>query len=135
MAYPIIEIQGIGEAYAAKLRAAGLRTTEAFLDSCASPKGRQATAKAVGIADGLILKWANHADLMRIRGVGGQFAELLEAAGVDTVKELKTRKADKLADRMKEVNGEKNLCKVSPSIAVVAKWIDQAKSLPAKLRY
>ncbi len=92
-------------------------------------------AGKTGIAEPLLLKWTNHADLFRIKGVARQYAELLEAAGVDSVKELKTRRADALSQALRQLNEEKKLCKVSPSIAVVRKWIDQAKTLQAKITY
>ncbi|MBR5765030.1 MAG: DUF4332 domain-containing protein, partial [Bacteroidaceae bacterium] len=91
MAYKVIQIEGVGETYAEKLNAAGIVTTDDLLAKCATPKGRKEVEEATGIAHGFILKWTNHADLMRINGVAGQFAELLEAAGVDTVKELRNR--------------------------------------------
>ena len=88
MTYKIIDIEGIGKAYAPKLTKAGIVTVAALLKKCATPKGRAALAEATGISEKLILTWTNHADLFRVKGVGPQFAELLEAAGVDTVKEL-----------------------------------------------
>ena len=88
MTYKIIDIEGVGEAYAPKLQKAGIVKVEDLLAKCATPKGRAALAEETGISEKLILKWTNHADLFRIKGVGPQFAELLEAAGVDTVKEL-----------------------------------------------
>ena len=93
MAYKIDQIEGIGDAYAQKLQAVGVATTEELLKRAATPKGREKLAEETGISSKLILKWANHADLFRIKGVAGQFAELLEAAGVDTVKELRHRVA------------------------------------------
>ena len=88
MAYKIEQVEGIGEAYAAKLKKAGITTTDELLAKCATRSGRDKVAEATGISPKLILKWTNHADLFRIKGVAGQFAELLEAAGVDTVKEF-----------------------------------------------
>ena len=86
MNYKIIDIEGIGEVYAPKLIAAGIETVEQLLDACETPTGRKIIAEKTGISEKLILKWTNHADLFRINGIGPQFAELLEAAGVDTVK-------------------------------------------------
>jgi predicted flap endonuclease-1-like 5' DNA nuclease len=129
MAHKIDEIEGIGPAYAEKLRAAGLDTTEALLAKGGTAKGREEIVAATGIAAGSILRWVNHADLMRIKGIGKQYAELLEAAGVDTVKELKNRNAANLAAKMAEVNAEKKLSGNSPSEAVVAAWIAEAKTL------
>lgn len=135
MAYKIVEIEGVGAAYAEKLTAAGVVTTAALLEKCAAPAGRKALAEETGISDKLILRWCNHADLMRIKGVGPQFAELLEAAGVDTVKELAHRKADNLAAKMEEVNAEKKLVRRVPVAAEVEKMVAQAKELPAVLTY
>lgn len=135
MAYKVIDIEGVGAAYAEKLTAAGLVTTAQLLEKCASPAGRKALAEETGISDKLILKWANHADLFRVKGVGPQFAELLEAAGVDTVKELAHRKAENLAAKMAEVNAEKNLVNRVPVASEVQKMVDCAKELPGVLTY
>ena len=131
MAYKIIDIEGVGEAYAEKLIAAGVTTTDALLKKCAAPAGRKALAEETGISDKLILKWTNHADLIRIHGVGPQFAELLEAAGVDTVKELKHRVPANLQAKMEEVNAQKNLVNRVPSEKELTKMIAEAKELPA----
>ncbi|MBO5457077.1 MAG: DUF4332 domain-containing protein [Muribaculaceae bacterium] len=135
MAYKIEEIEGIGEAYAQKLQAAGVKTTEALLEKAASEKGREALAEETGISEKLILKWANHADLFRIKGVAGQFAELLEAAGVDTVKEFRHRVAANLQPKLVEVNDQKNLCNRVPSVTEIQKMIDQAKELEPVITY
>ena len=135
MPYPIVEIEGIGNSYAEKLKGVGIHTTESLLKAASTPKGRRTLAAKSEIAEPLILKWTNCADLMRIKGIAKQYSGLLEAAGVDTVRELKTRKADNLAQAMKAINEEKHLCKVSPSVAVVRKWIDSAKALPARMSY
>ncbi len=135
MAYKIIDIEGVGEAYNEKMLAAGITTTDALLEKCAAPAGRKAVAAETGISEKLILKWTNHADLIRIHGVGPQFAELLEAAGVDTVKELKHRVAANLQAKMEEVNAEKNLVNRVPSVAELQKMIDEAKELPAMMSY
>lgn len=135
MAYKIEEIEGIGEAYAQKLMAAGVKTTENLLEKAASKKGRAALAEETGISEKLILKWANHADLFRIKGVAGQFAELLEAAGVDTVKELRHRVAANLQPKLMEVNDVKNLCNRVPSVAEVERMIEQAKTLDPVMTY
>ncbi|MCR4921498.1 MAG: DUF4332 domain-containing protein [Bacteroidaceae bacterium] len=133
--YKIIDIQGIGEVYAEKLIAAGIKTTDDLLEKCAKPAGRKALAEETGISPKLILTWTNHVDLFRIQGVGPQFAELLEASGVDTVKELKHRVADNLQTKMTQINEEKNLTNRVPSVSEVQKMIDQAKELPAVLEY
>lgn len=135
MAYKIDQIEGIGAAYAEKLIAAGINTTDDLLERCATPKGRKDVAEATGISPKLILKWTNHADLFRIKGVAGQFAELLEAAGVDTIKELRHRVADNLHAKLVTVNDEKNLCNRVPATSEVQAMIDQAKTLEPKVQY
>lgn len=131
----IEEIEGIGPVYAEKLRAAGVTTTEELLTAGGGPKGREELAGKTGIADGHILRWVNHADLMRIKGVGKQYAELLEAAGVDTVKELRNRNAENLTAKLKETNEARNLSGTTPSLSVVTDWIEQAKGLEPMVRY
>lgn len=96
MIYKIVDIEGIGPVYAEKLIAAGINTDKEMLEKCCKPAGRKALAEETGISPKLILTWANHCDLMRINGVGPQFSELLEAAGVDTVKEFRNRKPENL---------------------------------------
>ena len=129
MSYKIEEIEGIGPAYAEKLSGAGIATTDDFLKLCCDKKGREETAEKTGVSETLLLKWANMADLMRISGVGGEYAELMEGAGVDTVKELRNRNAENLAAKMAEVNEEKKLTRNVPSAGQVEKWVEQAKSL------
>ena len=129
MGYKIEEIEGVGPAYAEKLSAADISTTDDLLDKCASKAGRAATAEATGLSEKLLLKWANMADLMRISGVGEEYSELLEVAGVDTVKELRNRNAENLAAKMAEVNEEKKLTRTVPSQSQVEKWVEQAKGL------
>lgn len=128
-------IEGIGDAYEAKLVAVGIKTVEALLDACTTKEARAELAKKADIAEKLILKWANHADLMRIKGIGGQYSELLEAAGVDTVPELAQRNAENLVKKMEEVNAEKPLVRLLPVKKQVEKWIKQAKELPRALQY
>jgi len=135
MAYKIIDVEGIGEVYAKKLIAAGIETVEALLKECAKPAGRKALAEKADISPKLVLTWANHADLMRIKGVGPQFSELLEAAGVDTVKELQHRVAEKLQAKLEEVNEQKHLVGRVPAVVEVEKMIAQAKGLPAVMEY
>lgn len=110
MAHKIEQIEGIGEVYAQKLNAAGIKTTEALLEKGATAAGRAKLAEETGISGKLILKWTNHADLFRIKGIAGQFAELLEAAGVDTVKEFRHRVPANLHAKLVETNEAKNLC-------------------------
>ncbi len=135
MDYKIIDIEGVGEVYAEKLIAAGINKVSELLEKCAAPKGRKELAEATGISEKLILKWTNHADLFRINGVGPQFAELLEAAGVDTVKEFRHRVAENLQPKLAEVNEQKNICNRVPAVSEIQKMIDQAKELEPKVTY
>ena len=133
--YKIIDVEGIGTVYGEKLQAAGINDTDALLEKCAKPAGRKALEEETGISGKLILTRTNHRDLMRINGVGPQFSELLEAAGVDTVKELKHRVPANLQAKLEEVNAEKNLVNRVPAVAEVEKMIAQAKELPAVMEY
>lgn len=135
MVYNIADIEGIGPSYGAKLEAVGVKTSDQLLVLAGSAKGRSELAAKTGIAEGNILRWVNHADLMRITGVGPQFAELLEAAGVDTVKELRHRNAENLAAKMTEINGQRNLTAGAVSESQAAGWIEQAKKLEPKVSY
>ncbi|MCM1066651.1 MAG: DUF4332 domain-containing protein [Muribaculaceae bacterium] len=135
MSYKVIDIEGVGEAYARKLEEAGVSTTDQLLERSATPKGREALAQETGLSSKLILRWANHADLFRIKGVAGQFAELLEAAGVDTVKEFRHRVAANLQPKLVEINETRHLCGRIPSVAEVERMIEQAKELPPVLSY
>jgi predicted flap endonuclease-1-like 5' DNA nuclease len=128
MSYGIEDIEGIGPAYGEKLKAAEIKTTNDFLKLCCDKKGRKAVAEQTTISETLILKWANLADLMRINGVGPQFSELLEAAGVDTVKELRHRNAENLAAKMSEINEEKKLTRRVPDADAIQGWINEAKT-------
>ena len=131
----IIDIEGVGDVYAEKLQAAGINKVSELLEKCAAPKGRKELAEATGISEKLILRWTNHADLFRINGVGPQFAELLEAAGVDTVKEFRHRVAENLQPKLVEVNEAKNICNRVPAVSEVQKMIGQAKELEPKVTY
>jgi len=135
MTYKVVDIEGVGEVYAEKLIAAGIKTDAELLEKCAKPSGRKALEEATGISGKLILKWTNHCDLYRIKGVGPQFAELLEASGVDTVKELKHRVAANLAAKLLQVNEEKHLVRRVPVESEIQAMIDQAKELPAAVEY
>jgi len=135
MAKSIQKIEGIGPKLAAALKAAGVRSVEDLLEAGADKKSRKALADNTGISEARILKCVNMADLFRINGVAGQYAELLECAGVDTVKELKHRNAENLATKMAEINEVKNLVRRPPSSNVVGNWVAQAKKLPAKVSY
>lgn len=129
MAYKIDEVEGIGPTYAAKLKEIGIDDTDDFLKLCCDAKGRDEAASKTGISEKLILTWANMADLMRVNGIGKQYAEILHAAGVDTIKELRTRNAGNLAEAMKKVNDEKNLANANASESTVQDWIDKAKTM------
>ncbi|NLX81939.1 MAG: DUF4332 domain-containing protein [Proteiniphilum sp.] len=133
--YKIEEIEGIGPVMGEKLREAGITTTDKLLESTLTPKQRKDLAESTGISLKLILKFANMADLFRITGVGQEYAELLEAAGVDTVPELAQRNAENLTAKMEEVNEEKSLVRRTPSLTSVEKWVEEAKNLPRALTY
>ena len=135
MTYKIIDIEGVGEVYAPKLIEAGIVTVDALLKKCAAPKGRAALAEETGISEKLILKWTNHADLFRIKGIGPQFSELLEAAGVDTVKEFRHRVAENLFEKIKETNEAKHLVRRIPSVKELTKMIALAKELKPVMTY
>ena len=135
MANKIIDIEGIGPVYAKKLEEAGVKTTDDMLREGTSRSGRAKLAEATGISEKLILTWVNHSDLFRINGVAGQFAELLEAAGVDTVKELRHRVAANLHAKMEEVNNQKNLCNRVPAVSEIERMIEQAKQLEPIVTY
>ena len=131
----IMDIQGIGEAYAVKLRAAEIRTTEALLKKGGAPEGRKALAKATGFTPRQILEWVNRADLYRISGIGAQYSDLLEAAGVDTVMELGKRKAEALLEALTAANQKKNLVNKMPGLSQAEGWIATARSLPRAVQY
>jgi predicted flap endonuclease-1-like 5' DNA nuclease len=126
----IVQVEGIGEAYAERLRAAGIRTTDALLESGATAKGRKEIEEKTGIAHSLILEWVNHVDLWRIKGVAEEYSDLLEEAGVDTCPELAQRRADNLYEKLVAVNQENQLVRRLPTQSQVANWIEQAKALP-----
>ena len=135
MSYKIEEIEGISMVFGEKLRAAGIHSVDALLEKCASKSGRAAIAKETDINEKFILKWTNHADLFRINGVGPEFSELLEASGVDTVKELRNRVPANLYAKLVEVNESKRLVRRLPSEEQVADMIEQAKKLEPKMTY
>ena len=135
MAKNIESIEGIGPKYGEALRNAGIRTVDDLLEAGATRRDRIELAEKTGISEVRVLKCVNMADLFRINGVASQYAELLECAGVDTVKELKHRNADNLAAKMAEVNEEKHLVRRTPSPTVVRSWISQAEELPPKVTY
>lgn len=133
--YKIEEVEGIGAAKGEKLRGVGIKDTDSLLSNCRTAKDRKDLAQKSGLAEAQILKFANMVDLFRISGVGSEFAELLEAAGVDTVPELARRNAANLTKAMAELNDKKKLTRRVPSESEVSKWVEQAKSLPRMLEY
>ena len=131
----LIDVEGIGPKFAAKLKEAGIGNAEALLEQGATPKGRKEIAEKSGIGDSLILQWVNHVDLFRIKGVGPEYADLLEEAGVDTIPELAQRRADHLFEKMVAINLQKKLVRKMPIQSQVENWIEQAKSLPRLIKY
>jgi len=131
----LVQIEGVGEVYARKLEAAGIQTTQALLEKGATPAGRQEIAEKAGIGEKLLLEWINHVDLFRINGVGEEYADLLEAAGVDTVPELAQRNPDNLYQKLVTVNQAKKLVRRLPPQATVGDWVEQAKRLPRVITY
>lgn len=129
------EIEGVGPVFAKKLRAAGVTSIPDLLSKGSTPKGRKELAEKSGVGDTRILEWVNRADLFRVKGVGSEYGDLLEAAGVDTVVELANRRADNLTAKMLEVNAAKKLVRRTPSEKQVAAWIAHAKSLPRIVAY
>jgi predicted flap endonuclease-1-like 5' DNA nuclease len=129
------DIEGIGPSYQAKLNKAGIRGTDGLLKKGATPKGRAELEIKTGIGHALILEWVNHADLYRIKGVGSEYSDLLEEAGVDTVAELAQRKADNLHKVILATNTKKKLVRRPPTPKMVANWIAQAKKLPRAVQY
>jgi len=126
----VIEVEGIGDVYAQKLKEAGIATTDALLEQGATRAGREKISETTGISGSLILRWVNHVDLFRIKGVQAQYSELLEVAGVDSVPELARRDPTHLFPKLVEVNEEKNLVRKLPTADQVADWITQSKTLP-----
>ncbi|GIW12878.1 MAG: ferredoxin [Tepidiforma sp.] len=131
----VIDIEGIGPAYAARLEAAGIPTTEKLLERGSTAKGREQLAAELGITPARVLEWVNRADLMRISGVGSEYSDLLEAAGVDSVPELAQRRPENLHAKLVEVNEAKKLVRQVPSLASVEKWVAEAKTLPTAVSH
>ncbi len=131
----ILKIEGVGKVSAEKLSAAGLKTTEKLLEVGCKAKAREDLAAKTGIPVKSILEWVNRADLMRIKGVGEEYSDLLEVAGVDTVVELGTRKPENLHPKLVEANKEKKVVRQLPSLKQVKSWVEQAKKLPRKVEY
>ncbi len=131
----IIDIEGVGQAYAKKLTAAGVTTVEKLLSKGCTPQGRKEIEAQTGIDHDLILQWVNHADLFRIKGVGSEYSDLLEAAGVDTVPELAQRVGENLHKKLMEINQQKKIVRQLPTVAQVVGWVEQAKKLPRVISY
>ena len=130
-----MKVEGVGQVYAGKLKEIGITTTAALLRAGSTPKGRKELAEQSGISPKQILKWVNRVDLARIRGISEQYADLLEAAGVDTVPELAQRNADNLLQKLVETNDAKRLVRRLPTLGMVSSWIAQAKELPRVVVY
>lgn len=128
-------IEGIGSSYATTLKEAGIGSVQGLLDAACEKKGRQDLAAKTGISEKLLLKWVNMADLFRINGVAGQYAELLECAGVDTVAELAQRNPNSLHGMLGEANDKKSVVRKVPSLSIVQSWVTEAKSLPRKVSH
>jgi hypothetical protein len=135
MSYSITDIREIEPAIAEKLKAQRIRTTARLLESAKNVSGRQHLAESVGVPESTILKWANMADRMRIKGIGEEYASLLAAVGVDTVRELKYRNPKNLAKAMAQANAKRKLVRFLPSEKAIEKWIERAKTLPLKISY
>ncbi len=135
MSYSIADLQTVDPAAVARLKSVGIRTTDKLLECAKDPKGRKLLASRIGFDERSILRWANLADRMRIKGIGEDYAGLLEAAGVDTVKELKYRNPANLAKAMAAANAKRKLVRLLPSQKAVVRWIENAKKLPLKISY
>jgi hypothetical protein len=135
MTYPLSTIEGLDEDQAAALRAHRIRTTEKLLEAAKSPKGRKLLASKIDIDEKTLLRWANIADKLRIKGMGKEYAELLREVGVDTVKELRYRNPQKLAQSMSEANRRRKLVRFLPSVKLVTRWIEHARKLTQKITY
>jgi hypothetical protein len=133
--YPITEIQVIGTEVASILKSDGIRTTISLLSVAKTPKQRLKIATRTGAPEKCVLDWVTAADRMRVKGVGWEYSELLRAAGVRTVNELRFRNPQKLATAMAEINGKRNLVRVLPSVSTVTRWIESAKKLPPVISY
>jgi predicted RecB family nuclease len=135
MTYPLSAIEGLNEDQAAVLRAHGIRTAEKLLEAAKSPKGRKLLASKTDVDEKTLLRWANIADKLRIKGMGKEYAGLLREVGVDTVKELKYRNPQKLAQSMADANRKRKLVRFLPSVSLVTRWIEHARKLTQKITY
>jgi len=135
MSMKIEDIEGIGPKYGQILRENGINSPARLLVAGATPQGRKDIETKTGLSHSHVLRWVNLADLCRMKGISTQYSELLEAAGVDTVKELRNRNAENLATKMKEINAEKKLVRAVPSGKLVVDWVEQAKSMDTVISY
>ena len=133
--HKIVEIEGIGPVYAEKLKSINIHTVNALLKKGCTKKGRKEIAEKTGIDESLILSWVNFADLFRVKGVGSEYSQLLEKAGVDSVKELRNRKPENLHAKMVEVNASHKLVRQLPALSLVQSWVEQAKGLEPKITH
>lgn len=131
----LMKIEGIGTTYAEKLKNTGITTTEALLEKGATPQGRHDIAETTGITEEKILRWVNLSDLFRIKGIGEEYSDLLEAAGIDTVPEMATRNPQNLYEALVTVNREQNLVRQVPSQTTVTNWVENAKTLPRVIKH
>lgn len=127
--YPVEQIEGVGKIYAKKLRSIGVRQTHDLLDLCRDAEGRDRLAKYLKVSSKEVSRWTSMADLMRVSGIGGQFAELLEAANVSTIEDLMNQKGDQLAQRLNEINNKKNMARNVPDSSRVGEWVKQASKM------
>jgi len=133
--YKIADIEGIGNVNAGKLKKAGIRTVNNLLQKGATRQGRKHIADISGLSESVILKWVNFADLYRVKGVGSEYSDLLEKAGVDTIKELATRKPEHVYAKLEEINKKYNLVRALPGLKRVQGWVSEAKRLKPKVTY
>jgi len=135
MSYPISTIEEIGVDEVTALKSVGIRTTDGLLEAAKSPKGRKLLAASAKLDEKKLLRWANIADKLRIKGMGKEYAGLLREVGVDTVKELKYRNPARLAQTMAEANKKRKLVRFLPSEKLVTRWVEHARKLPQKITY
>ena len=133
--YNLKEIEGIGPANSRKMQTAKIQTVRGLLKKGGTPKGRKELAERTGLSESVILKWVNMADLFRVKGIGKEYSELLEKSGVDTVKELATRRPDRLYAKIAETNDRDKLTTKPPTQAMIEDWVRQAKGLKPILTY
>ena len=131
----IRDIEGIGETHAKKFNKLGVKTIDDLLAKGGTPKEREELAAATGLTENQILEWVNRADLRRVKGIDSEYADLLEAAGVDNVEELAQRNAELLADRLRTVNAVKRKVGSMPGTEYIGEWIMQARCMPKAVEY